>query len=126
MHLTVLLITHDLGVVAENADRVGVMYAGQIVEEAPVADLFDRPLHPYTQGLLRSMPGASAVEGRRLETLPGAVPDPARLPDGCRFHPRCADRLEICATIEPREVGTGPDSRVACWLHDSDQPDTPA
>jgi oligopeptide/dipeptide ABC transporter ATP-binding protein len=122
--LTVLLITHDLGVVAENADRVGVMYAGKIVEEAAVADLFRDPRHPYTRGLLRATPGSedsSPGEGpgrpRRLRTLPGAVPDPARPPSGCRFHPRCAERFDPCAAAEPAETDLGDGRRVSCFLH---------
>jgi oligopeptide/dipeptide ABC transporter ATP-binding protein len=127
--LTVLLITHDLGVVAENADRVGVMYAGRIVEEAPVADLFDRPQHPYTRGLLRSMPGAVSDRGAtgpggarpRLQTLPGSVPDPASPPAGCRFHPRCPELFEPCSLTEPPDFPSGAGRRVACFLHEPDQ-----
>ena len=100
--LTVLLITHDLGVVAENADRVGVMYSGRLVEEAPVRTLFEDPRHPYTRGLLRSMPGErTATADRRLPTLPGSVPDAANPPSGCRFHPRCPERFEPCADHDP-------------------------
>jgi peptide/nickel transport system ATP-binding protein len=121
LRLTVLLIAHDLGVVAENADRVGVMYAGRLVEEAPVEALFSEPKHPYTIGLLRSVPGAASAPGagrRRLPTLPGSVPDPASPPPGCRFHPRCAEAFDPCATLEPRDLPTGPGRRVACFLHD--------
>ncbi len=117
LSLTILLITHDLGVVAENADRVGVMYAGRLVEEAPVRQLFDRPEHPYTRGLLRSMPGSGTGRTRRLPTLPGVVPDPSDPPSGCRFHPRCSERFEPCDRDEPEmseRPGTG---RVACFLH---------
>ena len=103
--LTVLLITHDLGVVAENADRVGVMYAGRLVEESPVTGLFEDPKHPYTRGLLRSMPQAhrparAGGDGHRarLPTLPGSVPDPSDPPPGCRFHPRCP--MEWCSMVE--------------------------
>ena len=122
LQLTVLLITHDLGVVAENADRVGVMYAGRLVEEAPVAALFDQPRHPYTRGLLRSIPGKQAPSGgarrdRRLATLPGAVPDPTDPPAGCRFHPRCPERFEPCDAREPADYRVG-DRRVACFLHE--------
>ena len=122
MGLTVLAITHDLGVVAENADRVGVMYAGRVVEEAPVTDLFRDPRHPYTQGLLRSIPGAAPPEAsagvgrRRLPTLPGAVPDPAAPPPGCRFHPRCPHAFDPCSRLEPPEIETGAGRRVACFL----------
>ena len=133
LELTVLLITHDLGVVAENADRVGVMYAGRIVEEAPVTDLFRDPLHPYTRGLLQATPGRAAVSqggpagGRhRLPTLPGAVPDPARPPTGCRFHPRCTERIEPCARVEPEETKDGAGRRVACFLHSRPAADDPS
>jgi oligopeptide/dipeptide ABC transporter ATP-binding protein len=117
--LTVLLITHDLGVVAENADRVGVMYAGRIVEQAPTSALFDSPEHPYTRGLLRSMPGTGRPRpDRRLPTLPGQVPDAANPPAGCRFHPRCPERFDPCSTTEPPEVPTAPERRVSCFLYD--------
>jgi oligopeptide/dipeptide ABC transporter ATP-binding protein len=124
LELTVLLITHDLGVVAENADRVGVMYAGRLVEEAPVKTLFGEPLHPYTRGLLRSIPGreprgatGSPRGDRRLTTLPGSVPDPANPPPGCRFHPRCGERFEPCSSREPEQTAAGNGRRVACFLH---------
>jgi oligopeptide/dipeptide ABC transporter ATP-binding protein len=123
-HLTVLLIAHDLGVVAENADRVGVMYAGRLVEEAPVEGLFADPKHPYTRGLLRSAPGLAPVvpstEGRRprLPTLPGGVPDPTAPPPGCRFHPRCSEVFDPCSRLEPPDYAVGPSRRAACFLHD--------
>jgi oligopeptide/dipeptide ABC transporter ATP-binding protein len=117
--LTVLLITHDLGVVLENADRIGVMYAGKLVEQAPARALFEHPEHPYTRGLLRSMPGGpGSVEGRRLPTLPGGVPDASNPPPGCRFHPRCPDRFAPCDRAEPVEVTAGPERTVACLLRD--------
>jgi oligopeptide/dipeptide ABC transporter ATP-binding protein len=113
------LITHDLGVVAENAHRVGVMYAGRLVEEAPVEALFADPRHPYTSGLLRSMPGERPVGAdRRLPTLPGSVPDPADPPAGCRFHPRCAKVFEPCATAQPPTIACGAGRSVSCFLHD--------
>jgi len=118
LDLTVLLITHDLGVVGENADRVGVMYAGRVVEQAPTRALFERPEHPYTRGLLRSMPGVGVSSGdRRLPTLPGVVPDAANPPSGCRFHPRCPERFERCSSVEPRLASTGRERDVACRLH---------
>jgi peptide/nickel transport system ATP-binding protein len=119
LDLTLLLITHDLGVVAENADRVGVMYAGKIVEEAPVRALFRAPEHPYTRGLLGATPGATphARGDRRLPTLPGNVPDPADPPPGCRFHPRCLERFEPCDSRQPIDVSTATDRRVACHLY---------
>ena len=96
--LALLLITHDLGVVAETADRVAVMYAGQIVEEAPVRELFAQPRHPYTEGLLRAVPklGSKQAGHARLQTIEGIVPNPLELPPGCRFAPRCAYRLAQC------------------------------
>jgi oligopeptide/dipeptide ABC transporter ATP-binding protein len=119
LQLTVLLITHDLGVVAENADRVGVMYAGRLVEEGPVTALFHEPQHPYTQGMLRSMPGERPPAGdRRLPTLPGCVPNPEDPPSGCRFHPRCARSFAPCAQREPPEISSEPGRRVACFLYD--------
>jgi oligopeptide/dipeptide ABC transporter ATP-binding protein len=122
LELTILLITHDLGVVAENADRVGVMYAGRLVEEAPVTELFRDPRHPYTEGVLRSVPGRAEVGAderadRRLQTLPGSVPDPERPPAGCRFHPRCPRRFEPCDSREPRDVADDT-RRVACLLYE--------
>jgi oligopeptide/dipeptide ABC transporter ATP-binding protein len=106
-NMAMLLITHDLGVVAENADVVGVMYASRIVEYATVEDLFDRPAHPYTEGLFRSVPKLGNL-AERLATIPGTVPNPAHFPLGCKFHPRC-HRMEgdaKCGQIEPslREV----------------------
>ena len=97
--LALLLITHDLGVVAEMADRVAVMYAGRIVEEAPVRELFHDPRHPYTRGLLASIPGGA--HGGRLQAIPGTVPPLNRLPPGCSFAPRCASRFEPCDTAVP-------------------------
>ena len=100
----ILLITHDLGVVAETCDEVAVMYAGKIVERAPAAELFARPMHPYTIGLLRARPEAAAREGGPLRTIPGMVPPPQQFPPGCRFHPRCEyARLPHCAT-EPADL----------------------
>ena len=95
---SIVLITHDLGVVAETADRVAVMYAGQIVEEAPVRELFAQPRHPYTEGLLRAVPklGSKQAGHARLQTIEGIVPNPLELPPGCRFAPRCAYRLAQC------------------------------
>jgi oligopeptide/dipeptide ABC transporter ATP-binding protein len=115
-----ILITHDLGVIAERAQRVAVMYAGQIVEQAPVGRLFKDPLHPYAQGLLDSMPQSEA-SGDRLKVIPGSAPDPADFPPGCRFAPRCeaqqAYGLEICDRQEP-ELNEVPGARsVRCWLY---------
>jgi oligopeptide/dipeptide ABC transporter ATP-binding protein len=115
-NLGLLLITHYLGVVAETSDRVAVMYAGQIIEEAPVDDLFARPRHPYTEGLLRAVPRLS-VEGvekkSRLETIEGVVPSPLQWPEGCRFAPRCPHALDACRRGTPAldEVAPGHFSR---------------
>jgi len=98
--MALLLITHDLGVVNELADRVAVMYAGRVVEEGPRAALLGAPRHPYTQGLLRSIP-ARARPGERLREIPGAVPSPESWPGGCRFHPRCERALALCGEREP-------------------------
>ncbi|HYE76211.1 MAG TPA: ABC transporter ATP-binding protein [Blastocatellia bacterium] len=115
-HLGLLLITHDLGVVAETADRVAVMYAGKIVEEAPVRELFKAPRHPYTEGLLRAVPRLhEAGQGRktRLETIEGVVPNPLALPPGCRFAPRCPHAQDKCRSgeIPLIEVGSAHASR---------------
>jgi oligopeptide/dipeptide ABC transporter ATP-binding protein len=113
--MAVVLITHDLGLVAEFAERVVVMYAGRVVEQAPVAELFARPLHPYTRGLLRSVPSyRDNARARRLPTIPGVVPDLRRLPPGCRFRDRCEDAIDRCAAAEPPLTATGPGRPVRC------------
>src|SRR5213079_257713 len=99
--MALLLITHDLGVVAEQADEVAIMYAGRIVEHASVLEIFERPLHPYTQALLRSMPGVGSERRDRLETIPGQVPDLLRLPSGCHFRDRCPKAISRCAEEDP-------------------------
>jgi oligopeptide/dipeptide ABC transporter ATP-binding protein len=102
--MSILLITHDLGVVAENADAVAVMYASRVVEYAKVEDLFDHPQHPYTEGLFRSVPKLGA-HAERLQTIPGSVPNPAKFPTGCKFHPRCHRTREAAArTTDPQEL----------------------
>ncbi len=119
--LAVLLITHDLGVVAEVADRVAVMYTGRIVEESPVEELFARPRHPYTEGLLRSVPklsSASAAKAERLETIEGTVPSPTDLPPGCHFAPRCPYRMPRCTTEEIPLYDLESGVRVRCVLFD--------
>jgi oligopeptide/dipeptide ABC transporter ATP-binding protein len=112
--MAVLLITHDLGVVAETAHRVAVMYAGRVVEEAPVLALFERPRHPYTAGLLRSRPRLD-VPHARLVPIEGSVPDPLVTPPGCAFHPRCPLAQERCRSQEPPLTGEG-GHRFACWV----------
>ncbi|HZR93188.1 MAG TPA: ABC transporter ATP-binding protein [Gaiellaceae bacterium] len=99
--MSVILITHNLGVVHEVADRVAIMYAGEIVETGPVREIFADPRHPYTQGLLRSIPGL-ATRGRHLPVIPGRVPELSELPPACRFAPRCANRIERCEQVHPR------------------------
>ena len=113
-----LLITHDLGVVAEMADEVGVMYAGELVEKAPVGALFASPLHPYTRGLMLSVPDAS-TPGTRLSTIQGTVPPPGELPAGCAFRPRCPLAEERCLLAPPCVVlpGSDGDHEVRCWQH---------
>jgi oligopeptide/dipeptide ABC transporter ATP-binding protein len=119
--LAVLLITHDLGVVAEVADRVAVMYTGRIVEESPVDELFARPKHPYTEGLLRSVPKLTTEDvarKERLETIEGVVPSPTDLPPGCHFAPRCVHRMPRCTEgrIPLYELEGG--VQVRCVLYD--------
>jgi oligopeptide/dipeptide ABC transporter ATP-binding protein len=115
-----ILITHDLGVIAEMAHRVAVMYAGEIVEESPVTNLFDTPLHPYTKGLIGSIPVLGDVR-ERLDVIPGSVPNLIDLPAGCRFAPRCRARVEhnltICTEKHPtlNEISEG--HKVRCWLY---------
>ncbi|HBF39630.1 MAG TPA: peptide ABC transporter ATP-binding protein, partial [Firmicutes bacterium] len=114
--MAILLITHDLAVVAEMAHRVIVMYAGQVMEEAKVEDLFEKPLHPYTVGLLRSIPRMEGDQGR-LYVIDGMVPDLACLPQGCSFHPRCPEAGPRCRSERPLLQNVGQDRRVCCWLH---------
>lgn len=117
---SVILITHDLGVIAEMADRVAVMYAGRIVEQTSVLNLFDQPLHPYTKGLIGSIPILGEVADR-LDVIPGSVPNLINLPPGCRFAPRCRARmehnLEICTDREPELIPVASGHHVRCWLY---------
>jgi oligopeptide/dipeptide ABC transporter ATP-binding protein len=132
-HLALMLITHDLGVVAGHADRVAVMYAGRIVEEGPMRQIFDSAKHPYTQGLLESIPGRPAqrggrvgspvggpggAPGQRLRAIEGSVPNLAKLPSGCAFEPRCPHRFDLCPTAPPPPYDVGPDQRARCYLYD--------
>ncbi|MGE5590518.1 MAG: ABC transporter ATP-binding protein [Bacillota bacterium] len=125
--MAIMMITHDLGVVAEMCERVIVMYAGKVVEEAPVDDLFRHPLHPYTVGLLRSIPrldadgqtdGSGRKRRQRLHVVSGVVPKPLNMPAGCRFHPRCPLATEACRTSEPALIDAAGGHRVACWRSD--------
>ena len=113
--MALLLITHDLGVVAEQADDVAIMYAGRIVEHATPEIIFSRPLHPYTVGLLKSIPGYGGI-GEKLEAIPGIVPSPLNLPDGCRFSDRCSLVEERCRLREPELREVEPGHFVSCFL----------
>jgi oligopeptide/dipeptide ABC transporter ATP-binding protein len=113
--LSVLLITHDLGVVARVADRVAVMYAGRIVETGPARAVLESPAHPYTRGLLASVPGR--VPGARLAAIPGAVPDLAALPEGCAFARRCANRFDACDRARPEATDVSPGHTARCYLY---------
>jgi len=119
--LAILLVTHDLGVVAEAADRVLVMYAGEIVESAPVVELFSRPRHPYTRALLAARPGPSSSGERPLKVLEGSVPEPGKRPLGCAFEPRCAEAFGRCSAARPTLVPSGALSEAACFLLDGAQ-----
>jgi oligopeptide/dipeptide ABC transporter ATP-binding protein len=116
----IILITHDLGVVAEMCERVAVMYAGEIVEQTDVGTLFDTPLHPYTQGLIGSIPILGKLK-ERLEVIPGSVPNLVNLPPGCRFAPRCKAMVEyglkICTDVKPDLIDFKPGHKVRCWLY---------
>jgi oligopeptide/dipeptide ABC transporter ATP-binding protein len=119
---SILLITHDLGVVAEMADRVVVMYAGRVVEEADVIRLFEQPAHPYTEGLLKSVPSLEE-EQKRLYSIRGNVPSPDEWPKGCKFAPRCEKAWEKCRQAEPELLEIAPGHRVRCFLHESGEED---
>jgi len=119
--LALILITHDLAVVSHMVDHVHVMYLGRVVEEGPVASLFDEPLHPYTRALLRSIPRLSG-ERQKLVSIEGSVPDPFTIPGGCPFHPRCPDRIEgRCDRRVPAFVEVAAGRRVSCFLHSDDE-----
>jgi ABC-type dipeptide/oligopeptide/nickel transport system ATPase component len=135
--LAILLITHDLGVVAEFCERIIVMYTGRVVEEAPVTKLFSNPSHPYTRGLLRSLPSivdkelvaqtllsapgaqtdVSGLRPNRLATIQGMVPPISNLPQGCKFNPRCPDVMDICLGNEPALMPVDPGQAARCYLH---------
>ncbi|EFV76336.1 MULTISPECIES: ABC transporter ATP-binding protein [Cytobacillus] len=114
---SIIMITHDLGVVAEMADRVIVMYAGQIVEQNNVFELFKNPKHPYTQGLLNSTPKIHQLKDQ-LESIEGNVPTPSNLPKGCKFHPRCPFSMEKCSQQDPPLLQVNAESSVRCWIHE--------
>jgi peptide/nickel transport system ATP-binding protein len=112
----ILLITHNLALVASLCSRVLVMYAGRIVEEAPTAAIFDAPQHPYTWSLLRSMPRLDRTDSGRLLAIEGQPPNPRDLPSGCKFHPRCRFAIERCAVSEPPLEEIAPGHKARCWV----------
>jgi oligopeptide transport system ATP-binding protein len=113
-HMSMILITHDLGIVAETCNRIMVMYAGEMMESAEAGDLLVSPVHPYTQGLLAAVPKLGAPE--RLMAIPGTVPDARDMPAGCPFHPRCAQAEERCGRQKPPLLDLGKKRQVRCWL----------
>jgi len=115
-HMAIILITHDLGVIAEMAEEVAVMYAGKVVEHGSVDQIFDSPLHPYTRGLLASIPSLAA-QGRPLTAITGTVPHPLNLPPGCLFAPRCPRAFARCPTAFPARMAQGAGHDVACYLY---------
>ena len=115
-NMSILLITHDFGVVSQIASRVAVMYAGKIVEEGMLEDIFRDPWHPYTKLLIMSIPGIKVTRGGRLESIKGTVPNPLNFPKGCRFAPRCPWAMDICKDVPPEEMVVG-NRRVSCHLH---------
>lgn len=117
LNMSIMLITHDLGVVAEMADYVVVMYCGKVIEEAPVLELFKNPLHPYTQGLLKSKPLINQ-DVKRLYSIPGQVPNPINMPEYCYFYDRCDRRTENCKKGIPQYVQVNKDHKVACYLYE--------
>jgi oligopeptide/dipeptide ABC transporter ATP-binding protein len=117
INASIMFITHDLGVIAEMCDRVIVMYAGKVVETAPIEELFEMPQHPYTQGLMASKPDLSTTE-KRLNVIPGSVPDLTDLPGGCPFHPRCHKVSEKCKLEFPPTHEITDEHAVSCWGYD--------
>ena len=116
LNTALILISHDLGIIAETADEVGVMYAGKVVEYATTKELFANPLHPYTIGLLESIPRFGEVKEDRLRTIKGVVPKLSELPEGCKFNPRCKYIIEKCNNAEPELIDTGGGHLVRCWV----------
>ena len=114
LRLAVILVTHDLGVVAQYADDVTILYAARVMEQAPSAELFRNPLNPYTRGLLESIPGADGHRHRRLRAIAGTIPNALHPPSGCRFHPRCPMVIDECARVDPPLVAKAPQHLVAC------------
>jgi len=116
LNLTIILITHDLSIISELSDKVAIMYAGKFVENGPLERVYNNPQHPYTQGLLRSIPRLRK-KVKKLEWIPGVPPDLRAPPPGCRFHPRCKFVMDICKREEPPMVEIEPSHYVACWLY---------
>jgi oligopeptide/dipeptide ABC transporter ATP-binding protein len=116
-HMAIMFITHDLGVIAQMADRVAVMYLGKIVEAAPVTELFDHPGHPYTRGLMKSIPSLTMTKKNRLIPINGVVPELSEVQDGCGFEPRCPNAMKICKEQVPPLKEVAPEHTVACWLN---------
>jgi oligopeptide/dipeptide ABC transporter ATP-binding protein len=114
IHMSIMLITHDLGVVAELADHVAVMYASKLVEYTTVKELYANPLHPYTQGLFESRPSLGTPKGQKLNIIPGSVPNPLNFPSGCKFHNRCSKVVDACKVTEPQLRELRPGHWVAC------------
>ena len=114
LKLAVILVTHDLGIVAQYADDVTILYAARVMEQAPSAELFRNPLNPYTRGLLESIPGADGHRHRRLRAIAGTIPNALHPPSGCRFHPRCPLVIDECARVDPPLVAKAPQHLVAC------------
>ncbi|RAP77044.1 ABC transporter ATP-binding protein [Paenibacillus montanisoli] len=121
--MSMLLITHDMGVAAEVADRIAVMYAGTVVEEGTVREIFEQPRHPYTIGLLKSIPGLEGERGGELYTIKGSIPPLSQLPKGCRFHPRCPYAMDICRHKEPEMHESPTGHKAACFLDEADGSD---
>jgi len=117
----ILLITHDMGVIADIADRVAVMYAGRLIEIGPVEQIIRHPLHPYAAGLMQSIPSIHQLS-ERLNQIPGSMPRLNAIPSGCAFHPRCAQKMPVCSQQLPRLISPQPEHQVACWLHDEVAP----
>jgi oligopeptide/dipeptide ABC transporter ATP-binding protein len=124
--MALLLITHDLGVVAEQADEVAIMYAGKIVERSNTRAIFNHPFHPYTVGLLNSLPGATGQKKKRLDAIPGVVPNPLNLPSGCRFRDRCPRAADLCAQTEPELSENEAGHTVACHFPHTESREKPS
>ena len=122
MAMSIMFITHDLGVVAELCDRVAVMYGGLLMEEADIVDIFEKPMHPYTMGLMASIPDMNQDKNKKLQPIPGSPPDMIHPPKGCPFAPRCPYAMRVCTEEMPPYVATGENRRSMCWLLDPEAP----